>query len=235
MESSLPSHLPYLGIRFTHSNDEILEMFKLFMTSYAVPLIMVIEEADDEVNRTHTHSLIQTPITINTFRKQLKKKFPDINGNKDFSITQVKDPYAMLRYVAKGKTSKAPNVLFSNFDSELVAQAHLDYWKENVELKKSHKQSSTPKQQTWTDLCWLDVQKQVTPFEYPVERQHIEQITKVVLQHLGSTARKLSQKIISDMVWGFANALIIRSSEKSVQSWTEHVADVIYRDHPFSL
>jgi len=232
--NSIDSSLPYLGIRLTHPDEQVLTDFKTFLTAYDAPLILVIEEADEEVNRTHTHSLIQTEITINTFRKQLKKKFPLLNGNKDYQLTQIKDPNAMLRYVAKGKKSTPPQVLFSNFNPELVAQYHLDYWKENDKLKQTHKQRPVAKSKTWTELCWEDVQKKVNPFEN-AERKHIELITEIVLIHLGSTARKLSKKIISDMVWGFANALIIRHSPHATTAWSKLVADEIFRDHPFSF
>lgn len=232
---SFDPSLPYLGIRYTHTTDPLLEEFKNFLTSYEAPLIIVIEEADDEVNRTHSHSLIQTKITIGTFRKQLKAKFPLFNGNTDYQLMTVKDPLAMLRYVAKGKVSTPPQVLFSNLDSNLVAQAHLDYWIENRALKQSHKQQQKVKTTTWTEKCWEDVQKKVPPFEF-ARREEINAITAIVLQHLGSTARKLPLKIISDMVWGFVNALIIKYPDpKAFKNWSDHVADQIYANHPLSI
>lgn len=251
--SSIPSlpfdaSAPALGIRLTHPDDKTLEDYKNFLISYAVPLIIVIENADDEVNRTHTHALLSTNISLNTFRKQLKKKFPQLNGNSDYSLTQVKDANAMLRYVCKGLTYvsdydpdgtelfiEPPQIIYSSIWPLTVATAHREYWEENKKLKQSHKQRKQPKILTWTELCWEDVQNKVPPFEF-ARREEINAITAIVLRHLGSTARKLPLKIISDMVWGFVNALIIKyPDERAFKNWSEHVADQIYANHPFSL
>ena len=209
MNNSIFPTLPYLGIRFSHSDISQCEQFKTFLISYAVPLIIVLEDADEEVNRSHTHSLIQTPITINTFRKQLKKNFPDINGNKDFSITQVNDPAAMLRYVAKGKKDTSPQILFSNFTPELVAKSHLEYWTQNSQLKKSTVKK-TQKTHTWSEKVLEELKALSIPEGGWSNRlECVDVVFKHVLKCLGKTAKKLNVSIIRDLVNGFMNALII--------------------------
>jgi len=69
--------------------------------------------ADEQVPRTHTHSLIIEPEHDNEwFRKTIKATFPGINGRKDFRIftktQEEKLPISRqgLRYLAKGDSSR---------------------------------------------------------------------------------------------------------------------------------
>jgi len=133
MDSSLPS----LAIRYNHTDDENLKEYSQFLSSYKEPFILVVEPEDDEVKRTHTHAVLQTDITINTFRKQLKKKFPLINGNKDFSIVIVKNQDEMLRYVCKGQKDQLPLVVETTINKELIVDYHKRFWEEQKTFKSA--------------------------------------------------------------------------------------------------
>lgn len=220
--SILPS-LPYLGIRFTHSSSEELSQIKQFMIEYAVPLIIVLEEADDEVNRTHMHSLIQTPITINTFRKQLKKKFPLFSGNDHYAITQVKDPDAMFRYVCKGTKIAPPKIIHSTYPTEMVANAYLAYWKENSELKKTPIKLKT-KVLSWTEATLEELKQKIHCIDV-VDEPTWKMLMRHTLDSLGKKGKKLNPRIITDITLGFANALLRENpNPKAYDSWCDHMS-----------
>lgn len=236
---SLDTSLPSLHLRITHTDNPQLEQIKKFVTNYAVPTITVLEEADEEVNRTHTHTFIQTNITINTFRKQLKKEFPLLNGNKDFQLCQVKDTDAMLRYVSKGKISEAPQVIYSSIASHIIAQYHIDYWKINSELQAQGQKSQKPKktQATWTTETYAYIAKKVVYYVngipcWTLSEENVKIVSALTLKHLGKTAKKLSFTIVNDIVLGFVNALLFEYGQPpELKKWTDSVGSRIWNDN----
>lgn len=239
--SSLPSLLPlgnYLAIRININSDTTPSQVGDFFKSYLSPFITVLEDADESVNRTHTHTLLKTEISINTFRKQLKKIFPKLNGNKDFAIQQVNDKEASFRYVSKGLSpQQPPQVVVSTFGAPLVAQAHVSYWNENARIIDSNsitKRKNTGScRKTWTDETLDELRKEFMGIEV-LDEETVIRLTQAVLKRLGKTAKKFSQRILTEMVLGFGNALLLEyAPEKKYKEWTRHVGSAIYRDSNF--
>lgn len=204
----LPSS-PHLAIRFAHKDEAELEAYKTFLIDYAVPMLLVLEEADEEVKRTHTHAIIQTTIKIGTFRKQLKNKFPESIGNTDYSLKQAAKPEAMLRYVAKGKVSTPPIVIYSNYSSDIVTRAHQDYWVQNEELRKNNSPQKSPKSQTWSEKVFEEIKQFPKPEGgWSNKTEHVHKVFQHVMKCMGRTGKKLNVSIIRDIVNGFMNGLI---------------------------
>lgn len=230
MDSSLPS----LAIRYNHIDDENLKQYVKFLEHYAVPFIVVVEPEDEEVRRTHTHAVLQTNITINTFRKQLKKEFPLINGNKDFSIVITKNLDEMLRYVCKGQKDKHPLVVKTTLQHEQVIDYHTRYWEQQQQFKASKGITTTKKQSmSWTDKTFQELVEHMTYIE-EISPYEIKKITEFTLKRLGKTGKKLGLKLISEMVMGFANGLLLlHPSPMPHDRWCASVAEKICLENHF--
>lgn len=231
MDSSLPS----LAIRYNHTDDENLRQYHEFIQHFGKPYILVVEQADEEVKRTHTHAWIQDEITIDAFRKQLKKRFPLINGNKDFSIVRVKNPDEMLRYVCKGVSDDhMPLVVGATITKLDINDYHKRYWEARKDFKASKGITKTKNQtQSWSDKMFEELKEHI-PYIEEISSHEIKQITAFTLKRLGRTGKKLGLKLISEMVLGFANGLLLlHPSPMPHDRWSEIVANKIVLENHF--
>lgn len=240
-QSSLPSLLPlgkYLALRVNVDDITTPSHIGDFFKSYEAPFITVVENADESVNRTHTHTLVKTDKNIDAFRKQFKKVFEHLNGNKDFSLQQVSDPEASFRYVSKGLSpTQPPQVVASTLGAPLVAQAHVAYWKENARIMDINSITKRKKtgtgRKTWTEETLEELRKDFLGIEV-LDEETVIRLTQAVLKKLGKTAKKFSQRILTEMVLGFGNALMLEyAPTKKYNEWTRHVGSAIYRDSNF--
>ena len=238
-EPSPPSPLPlgnYLAVRINVDDTTKLTPRDVsdFFKSYLSPFITVAENADEEVHRDHTHTLLKTTDSINTFRKQLKKKFPNINGNTDYSIQQVKTPYDSFKYMCKGKTENTPPIVIAtSFGAPLVAQAHVDFWDRRSQITQSNAITKrSPKALTWTDRTLEELRQHYGGIEV-LNRDTVIALTDDVLKKLGKTAKKFSQRTLSELVLGFGNALLLEFNPKKHSTWSRRVGETIWDDTSF--
>lgn len=210
-----PSSLPFLHFRFTHKNAEELATLHLFMQSLKTPYITTIEEADTEVARTHTHTLIQTDLTVIQFAKRFKAKlyFPNSNGKTDFGTCIVKSPTDMLSYVCKGPDKNTlPHVYYSAWSQEVISNAHKVYWERNKILK-------TPKTKD-KSLSWTQSTAKAFKEAYPDKVSKNCSIDKYFifsfcLDRMGAEVKVLDDIIIRRLTLGVMNHLITGSARES--------------------
>ena len=239
MSAHSPPSLPlgsYLAVRINVDDTTKLTPrdVSAFFKAYLSPFITVAENADEEVRRDHTHSLLKTTDSINTFRKQLKKKFPNINGNTDYSIQQVKTPYDSLKYMCKGLSqSQLPIIIETSLGAPLVAQAHHDYWERRKEITQTNAiTKNRPKALTWTDRTLEELRQHYGGIEV-LNRDTVIALTDDVLKKLGKTAKKFSQRTLSELVLGFGNALLLEFNPKNHSTWSRRVGETIWDDTSF--
>ena len=215
---SFPSSLPFLHFRFTHKDNEELAKLQTFMLSQKTPFITTVEEADTEVARTHTHTLIQTDLTVIQFAKRFKAQsyFPNANGKSDFGTCVVKNPSDMLCYVCKGSKDVLPNVNYSSWSAEVIELAHKVYWERNKELK------SVAKKQKVNTQSW----SQRVAQEY--KKTHPNKVTKYCsvdkylvfsfcLDRMGEEVKTLDTTIIRRLTLGVLNHLVEGSDRDTLK------------------
>lgn len=97
-----------------------------FLKEHCEVLIIVLEHAMSD--RRHIHATIRPFKAINTFRDALRKKFPQIFGNKSYSIAKVRDYDSNIKYCCKGRCNDYPDVLYTTLTNEEVKQYYNEYW-----------------------------------------------------------------------------------------------------------
>ena len=209
------SPLPFLHFRFTHKDKEELNLLTAFLQSLKNPFITTIEEADAEVSRTHTHTLIQTDLSVVQFAKRFKAKayFPNSNGKTDFGTCVVKSPSEMLSYVCKGiNNTTLPIVWQSSWSNEVIALAHKVYWERNKEIKKTKSKSKT--------LTWSQATAQAFKESHPnkiCKNCSVDKyfVFSFCLDRMGAEVKVLDDIIIKRLTLGVMNHLITGDSRES--------------------
>ena len=236
MEIILPVILP-IHLRFTHESDNDLKSLAIWLESMSpARCLTVLEPADNEVPRDHTHTVIYINMDKKRFSERFKKRFPQAKGNKVFAVfDSIESPADLERYICKGRdnqySSVNPTIVYqSNFPQEHICTRHAQYW----EINKKLKELSPPKKITipqWTERTLEELRTQFPLFD-KITEEVIVDLTIRVMDKLGLTARKFSHKILEEMVLGFANSLQMRSTSEAGQrfrkDWTRSIGQSIY-------
>lgn len=200
-----------IHFRFTHKSETDLESFIKFLLSYSVKTLTVFEDADLEVNRAHTHTIIFVNETLNNFRKQFKKKFSDY-GRGDYGSCIIESLEKMERYVCKGKDRRDPPDyrLIKEYEQTHLEQRHNEYWDENNKLIHQSVKNVKPKKITWMEDVNLYIREQYPEdifgkWEYNSTGKRI--VYDIVMQKLGKLVKKISPKIIRELCDGQLNNL----------------------------
>lgn len=104
--------------------------------------VTVFHDADEDVNRSHLHSIFSLSVKLQTFRNNLLKEFPEIKGNSFYTLRKNDDTEANYRYVCKGKKNEMP-IIITNLAEIDVRKYHEDYWLINKQLTKRSKKETT--------------------------------------------------------------------------------------------
>lgn len=222
-----------IHFRFTHSTPEDLDRLKHFVVGHYKPhrWISVLEKADEEVPRDHTHSVVYVNVDKKEFSKQVRKAFPMHKGNRAFSVfDSIEDPVALEQYVCKGEAKGLlPTVLETNFTPEEITTRHLAYWAKNEELKKNIK----PKKALWSDRVFDEALDHFKVIEVLDQDTSIA-ITKFILARLGKDHKKFGFRLLQEMTLGIGNALLLRyGNQKTYDNWAYDVAHQVYHQTSF--
>lgn len=172
-----------------------------------------VEEADDEVERRHTHiayiSEKEGGVCRSTVRTLLKKTFPDASGNEDFSITcklkftkfeENRD--ALYRYICKGTDHDwdkgKPNIIYNKLGLIDVKYHHAKYWMVQEEFikekeaigKKLAKESAKSQNKMIEELAT----------EFKGRDIHEETLNEIIVGVLKSTGGKCNRNYIQTSV-----------------------------------
>lgn len=92
---------------------------------------------ETDASRPHYQMYIEFSKTLSTFRQQFKKQFPDSDGNKDFSMTKVKNDESILSYVTKEGDYKTKGFSKEELDAIPTWKPKEQYKKEKLNVTKS--------------------------------------------------------------------------------------------------
>lgn len=92
--------------------------------------IVAYEEAADNK---HIHAIIDSDLSEKQLRGKFVRKFPDLSGNKGYSLKKCNDDWdAYIRYICKGDSADKPPVIWSRqgllYTDEKIAAAHAAYY-----------------------------------------------------------------------------------------------------------
>lgn len=209
--------MPFLHFRI-HRLD-IWEPIRDFLIREGTHILSVYES---DAGRPHIHSVFQFPKTKSTFGQRLKKKFPNLEGNKDFSISEVKDTpedlQNILQYICKADSkTDTPDVRFvsPNFNEDNKAEIfrlHNEYWRVNSELKESNVQEVTTKQKaprakTFTELVLLEVKRECPNHKWDMNEISMSLVFDVVMKKLGEKVKTFDRQVLRKIVFGVLNVL----------------------------
>lgn len=196
-------------VRITSTEERFSRMYIQSFKKY----FQVMEEEDDEVNRTHTHSHLEEPmLKIKSIRNKLST-MTDKNKNKMFSMTVVRDRKKNLLYLCKGKSqTDLPVVVINNLlTEEQIKEYHAEYWETNKKLKEG---SVKPKKKiTFLECCIKEACKPdyktiwESGFEYITNHQK-RAMFSLVTRMLGEQRKILDAMIIRRLCNGVFNVIL---------------------------
>lgn len=114
-------------IRITSTDEK----FRRFLIQNFKFYVMVQEDADEEVSRTHTHIHAEDPMFAEQTIRNKLSELTEGNRNKMFSFKRVKKGRDdNIQYLCKGKSEDdMPNVLMNNLcTQEEIERYHKVYW-----------------------------------------------------------------------------------------------------------
>lgn len=95
----------------------------------------------EEATRTHFHALFNCNKKIEQFRKDLRKSFPNLEGNKSYSLKDVKSQIGIEDYLCKGEhLGEMPQIMEKSpsWTEDKILQHHKSYWERHVPEEKAN-------------------------------------------------------------------------------------------------
>jgi len=171
---------------------------------------MVQENADEEVNRDHTHCHAEEPLYAEQTIRNKLSELTEGNRNKMFSFKKVKKGRDdNLQYLCKGKSeTDLPNVLLNNMISEEeVRRYHSVYWE--IRNKKKPKLVKLSFLEECIDLArtepWESKFKNDENYITPYQKR---QMFQLVTGMLGEKKKILDSMIIRRLCNGVFNVIL---------------------------
>lgn len=113
---------------------DVFNQFQLLLCGWlsgvANGWIVAYEEAGDNK---HIHAIIDSELSEKQLRNRFIRKFPDLSGNKGYSLKKCDDNWdAYIRYICKGDSVDKPPVIWSRqgllYTDKHIADAHAQYY-----------------------------------------------------------------------------------------------------------
>lgn len=214
----------------------VLDDLVTFLKEQSNVLLIVFEESKI-THRPHIHATVRFPKAVNTFRDKLRQKFPNLFGNKSYSICKVRDYDSNLKYCCKGKPSDYPEVLYTSLGNDEIKQYYNEYWQVQDSILKAKAKSkdevnmdcqndplliveakSKVKSLTWSEKLTKTIIR-----DYPLMCDGFVQyhnnksvdydllhegLTGVILEHLGKHSKNLDEFILIRLYNAQINAII---------------------------
>lgn len=205
-------------------------------------VLVIVHEVSKVGHRPHIHATIRFRKAINTFRDKFRKEFPELFGNKSYSISKVRDYESNLKYCLKGAPNDYPDVLYTTLSDDDVKQYYNEYWVVQDSILKSKAKSkevnmgcqndssldciSVPKtkSKTWSEkltkhiidtyplLCQGFIQHH-SGQKTDYDLLH-ETLTGIILEHLGKHSKNLDEFILIRLYNNQLNAIIQQTGDE---------------------
>lgn len=154
-----------------------------------------------EANRPHLHCYVDYSLTMSTFRQHLKKEFPNMEGNKDYSLKKVDNPSSLMSYICK-----EGDVKYKGFSDEEKSQ--ILPWVTKEEYKKNEQKKVNG---NCNQFIVEELQK-----KYPGRKWHyVPEDMSIIVSHIqrvyGAGFKQISSIKVRDNALGILNSLNVGS------------------------
>lgn len=92
--------------------------------------------------RGHIHALIETRKKLEQFRKDMKRQFPNLEGNRDYSMKNVKSQEGIEDYLCKGEGLGNLPFIYQksiSWTDEKIQDHHQSYWNRHSTEEQANK------------------------------------------------------------------------------------------------
>lgn len=127
-----------------HTHEAELIDVALWVRQHSTTCFIVREQA----TRAHFHAIFGTRKSVDQWRKDFKKKFPHLEGNKHYSLKSIKSQIGIKDYLCKGgNLGELPEILERSpyWTDELILQHHTSFHERHlpeVEAAQAARQGS---------------------------------------------------------------------------------------------
>jgi len=218
-----PTHKHY-HIRLTANIG--CHRYAQYLTERTVTHLMVTENADEDCKQTHHHCHF-TSIQKNdqALRREYKKWFPLLSGNKDYSLKE--GDAVGFNYVAKGSgpdwETQKPHVVSTTFSDEEVKEFHRQYWNHHDRIKVdltpqanfdhidallTAVKKERKKKPTWTQSVIAEI-RELHPdkgYDYNHHEDRVYLVDKI-LSRMGTDGKALDEIVFKRMFFAVYNGL----------------------------
>ena len=188
----------------------------------------------EEATRTHFHALFTCPKKIEQFRKDLRKKFPNLEGNKSYSLKDVKSQIGIEDYLCKGEHLGEMPIIMEKSPSwtdEKILSHHTSYWERHQTEDNANKLAKTGndsiirsvgKIKVRTPTCVEKVAQKCRNFYGEAEIQswgyHNEivrkKVLKILLEYLRDLGKTLDIIVLKRLYFGVLHQLLPQQSDE---------------------
>jgi len=218
--------MPLLHVRVTHESTDLLTEVAVWCHKNSKLYLCVEEQA----NNKHCHIVLDYPKSRANFIKLFNNKFPQLNGNREKSIADLRTTLTInLEYLCKGeKLGDLPKVLLSNLSTVTVVSTtiedyHQNYWSKHQRLEKEKlkafqelpliEKTKKQKKDTWFEKTCNDFIEDIGERKFRWNTDDILWITDYVLKKLGNSRKIIDEFIVKRFVWGLYNHYIVSSKD----------------------
>lgn len=158
------------AFRITQIFEDATAGIQEFCRNLPGKVVVVKEEADTEVNRTHWHGYCDG-LKQQALTKRILAAFPECRGNKGYSNKKVghteEDYENYLNYMMKGKKDTLPVVeyAFPPLEEAEIQTRHQKYWRKNEEIR------TTTRKQTNVTMLHKKVVEKLGEAQLPYESE----------------------------------------------------------------
>lgn len=230
----------------THCLGDLSE-FASFLRKYNTVYLMAKEIGEKQ--KEHLHIYVKPHTNKSTMIQQLKRQYPKIDGNKDYSCRKITEtPENFVKYCCKGENKNTQPCILVNDGHFDIVENHKQFWLKNDELKSQGVnmgcQNDPPKKVktlSWTEKVYLQIQTKYqneisiiqayaanplkkSDFEIAEETNARRVIFRHMMKCFGKTVKKLNGNIVTDTFCGFMNA-IIQENDVAGEKYSDKMFD----------
>lgn len=185
------------GQTIAHNSSHNITNFLMNMTN--IEKLIIGKELD--ANRPHIHCYIDYKLTMSTFRQRLKKEFPQMDGNKDYSLKQVDNPASLMSYICK-----EGDVKYKGFSDEEKSQ--ILPWVTKEEYKKNEQKKVNG---NCNQFIVEELQKKYPGRKWLYVPEDMSIIVSCIQRVYGAGFKQISSVKVRDNALGILNSLNVGS------------------------
>lgn len=190
---------PYFTFRYDYQDEKFLEPLETFL-KVNLRKYAIFKEVADETGKLHVQGVAIPFKSASQFRRDLQSRFPNVFCKSNYSFAPVNKDESYPLYICK-----QGNVWINNmWTEEEILSNKTKYWKNNKNLLPKAKSNKVI---TWSQQLTIDIAKKHPDVQWSYDVYSIQILIDETLTAMGKTSKKLSGRIVKELVLGQLNAL----------------------------